>query len=88
MGTTNGVIIISYDVDSKHFDIKSEMKKNGYSETWNYPNQQSHTLPNTTLWHSNKSTDGAIADIKSVCSRLNVKLEKAIAVKASEFVGI
>lgn len=89
MGTTKGTVVISYDVDSRHVDVKNEMKKLGYADTWKYQTEvKTYSLPNTTLWHSNKSSDEAIADIKFVCSRLGVKLERAIAVYATEFVGI
>lgn len=45
-------------------------------------------LPNTTLWHKAKSSDQAMADMKRVCAELRVTLEKAVAVKADEFVGL
>lgn len=88
MGNTIGAIILSYDVNKDHTKVKDAMKLKGYSESWNYPGTKSYSLPNTTLWHSAKSTDQAIADIKSVCLSLNVTLEKAIAVRATEFVGV
>lgn len=88
MGFTIGEIIVSYDVNKLHVDVKNAMKLLGYNEKWNYPNDKSYYLPNTTLWHSNKSSNQGISDLKIVCSRLGVSLEKAIAVKATEFVGV
>ena len=88
MSSTIGVVLISYDVNKSHTDVKDAMKAKGYSQGWCYDKEPSHDLPNTTLWHENKSTDQAIADIKSVCASLRVVLEKAVAVKATDFVGI
>lgn len=88
MGTTVGAILISYDINRLHTEVKDAMVSNGYRISWNYTNQPTYFLPNTTLWHSNKSSDQAIEDLKIVCRRLGVTLEKAVAVKATEFAGI
>lgn len=89
MGTTIGNVLISYDVETGHTAVKDAMKALGYMETWkDGQTSKVYQMPNTTLWHSSKSSDGAIADIKQVCASLKVKLEKAVAVKASEFVGV
>lgn len=88
MGVTIGSILVSYDVNKLHVDVKNAMKLLGYLEQWNYTNEKKHYLPNTTLWHSSKSSNQGITDLKTVCLKLGVTLEKAIAVKATEFVGI
>ncbi len=88
MGTTIGTILISYDVDSRHNAVKDAMKELGYYDNWHYEPTKTYYLPNTTLWHDKKSSDQAIADLKTVCSNLRVTLERAVAVKATEFVGI
>ncbi|MCD0475249.1 hypothetical protein LPB87_12670 [Flavobacterium sp. EDS] len=88
MGVSIGAILVSYDVNKLHIDVKNAMKLLGYREQWNYPNEKSYNLPNTTLWHSSKSSNQGITDIKTVCLRLGVSLEKAIAVNATEFVGV
>lgn len=88
MGTTIGAILISYDINKYHTDVKDAMIELGYSNSWRYDNQPTYYLPNTTLWHSNKSSNQAIFDLKNICTRLGVTLEKAIAVKATEFVGV
>ena len=89
MSTKVGIVFISYDIDSKHVEVKNAMKNLSYHESWKNQNDpKSYVLPNTTLWHQSKSTDSAIADIKSICNRLSVKLEKTIAVIASDFAGI
>lgn len=87
MGTTVGIVLISYDVNKSHTEVKDAMKANGYFENWHIGNGPTYYLPNTTLWHKSKSSDQAIADIKSVCTSLKVTLEKAVAVLANEFAG-
>lgn len=88
MGTTVGSIVISYDINRYHTDVKNAMINLGYSINWRYDNQPIYYLPNTTLWHSNKSSNQAMSDLNTICSRLGVKLERVIAVKATEFVGV
>jgi hypothetical protein len=87
MGTTVGVVLISYDVNKSHTEVKDAMKVMGYFDNWHIGNGPNYNLPNTTVWHKTKSTDQAIADINSVCTSLRVTLEKAIAVLANEFAG-
>lgn len=88
MGATIGAIVISYDINRLHNEVKNTMTNLGYTQSWRYGQGKEYQLPNTTLWHLNKSSDQAISDLKIVCNRLNVNLEKAIAVKATEFVGV
>ena len=88
MGTTLGNVLISYDINKSHSQVKADMEKLGYFDYFSNPNDpKKYILPNTTLWHPIKSSDQAMADIKAVCKNLIVTLEKAVAVKASEFVG-
>lgn len=89
MGATIGTVLISYDVNTNHNQVKNGMLELGYVSRWKDPQSSlSYTLPNTTLRHDNKSSDQAIRDIKRVCSNLGVTLERAVAVKASEFTGV
>lgn len=89
MGITKGDVVLSYDINKLHTDVKTAMKAIGYLENWkHYNNGLSYQLPNTTLWKPNTTSDQAIVDIKTVCSKLSVTLEKALAVKATEFVGV
>ncbi len=65
------------------------MQKLGYYDHFINPNDpKTYWLPNTTMFHSRKSSDQAMNDLKAICRNLQVKLEKAVAVKASEFVGL
>jgi hypothetical protein len=88
MGTTVGDVIISYDINRYHTDVKNEMMNLGYRTVWSYTGEPIYHLPNTTLVHQSKSSDQAMADLKNICLRLSVTLEKAVAVKAAEFVGV
>ncbi|MDG3582944.1 MULTISPECIES: hypothetical protein [Galbibacter] len=89
MGTTIGNILISYDVDKLHTQVKTTLENLGYMDKFKNSNDpKTYHLPNTTLWHQKKSSNQAINDLKIICANLNVKLEKAVAVKATEFVGV
>jgi len=88
MGTTIGNVLISYDIDKSHTQVKTALKDLGYLERFKNTNDtKTYNLPDTTLWHQKKSSNQAMIDLKSTCDILNVTLEKAIAVKATEFVG-
>lgn len=89
MGATVGLILISYDVSDKNKEVKDALIALGYRESWkNTETAKIYHLPNTTLWHQSKSSNQGLADMQSVCTNLKVKLEKAVSVKASEFVWI
>ncbi len=88
MGTTIGNVLLSYDVDKLHTQVKTALEDLGYLETFKHTNDPKiYNLPNTTLWHPTKSSNQAMIDLKMVCTNLKVTLEKAITVKATEFVG-
>ncbi|MCY0969969.1 hypothetical protein [Chryseobacterium wangxinyae] len=89
MGTTISHVVISYDVDRLHTQVKSSMESLGYKTNFSFSGSSKiYQLPNTSLWHGSKSSDQAMDDLKKTCNGLRVTLEKAIAVKADEFVGI
>lgn len=89
MGISVGNILLSYDVASNHTAVKNAMENLGYFASWRETDSSPiYLLPNTTLWHNKKSSNQAIADLKNVCKNLNTNLEKAVAVRASEFSGI
>ena len=88
MGTTIGNIMISYDVRNFHVEVKRDLVALGYFDYFTFDNGATrYELPNTTLWHHSKSSDQAMSDMIAVTTRLRATLEKAVAVKASEFVG-
>lgn len=88
MGTTIGNVLISYDINKSHSQVKASLELLGYYDHFTNTGESRKYLPNTTLWHPTKSSNQAVSDLKTVCSSLGVILEKAVAVKASEFVGI
>ena len=88
MGTTVTNVLISYDVNAKNPEVKAALIALNYYDYFTLGASKVYHLPDTTLWHKSKSTDQAMADMKKVCTDLKVTLEKAVAVDASEFVGI
>lgn len=88
MGTTVGSVVISYDINRLHTSVKQELEDLGYNDNFKFTGgKKIYYLPNTTMWHGKKSSDQAMLDLRRVCANLGVELQKAIAVKASEFVG-
>ena len=89
MGTTVGNVLISYDINTSHSLVKTALENLGYRESFKNTNDpKTYLLPNTTMCHLAKSSDQAMNDLKVFCRNLQVTLQKAVAVKASEFVGI
>lgn len=87
MDSTIGPVIISYDVNTGHTQVKDAMKQKGYRDVWTNFEGKRYQLPNTTLRHESKSSGQALGDLRVVCSGLRVTLEKAVAVRATDFVG-
>ncbi|MEC7784797.1 MAG: hypothetical protein VYB38_15395 [Bacteroidota bacterium] len=89
MGNTIGHILISYDINRSHTEVKRKLEEKGYLDHFKYQGaSKTYYLPNTTLWHTKMSSSQALEDLKSVCQMYSVVLEKAVAVKASEFIAI
>lgn len=89
MGTTVTKVLISYDVSAKNPEVKAALLAlNYYDHFISGTASKVYHLPDTTLWHKTKSSDQAMSDMKKVCAELKVTLEKALAVKADEFVGL
>jgi len=87
---------ITYDVSARQNDIKNEMVKLGYSDSWRADNVTYH-LPNTSLWRKDKELKQAIVDIKNVIDNLNANkstyqekiiLLRCIVTSASPWAGI
>jgi len=77
MGTTTGNVLISYDINKSHTEVKTAMQELNYYDNFKFEGQAKvYELPNTTLWHKTKTTNQAIADLKGICSKLNVTLER------------
>ena len=71
-------VIVTYDIATKHVELKKAMFQSGYIEKVAYE-RRSIYLPNTTLYHQSKTANQAREDTKSVTTNLNVKLERCIA---------
>jgi hypothetical protein len=88
MGTTVANLLISYDINKLHTQVKTALEKLGFHGSFKNKNDSKvYQVPNTTMCYQTKSSDQAIKDLKSICNDSGVKLEKAVAVKATEFVG-
>ncbi len=87
MGNRIGLILISYDINSLHNEVKEKMEILGYFDNWKLGAGPLHQMPNTTLWHKSKSSDAAIRDIQNVCNQMGVTLGKGVAVLADDFAG-
>ena len=89
MGTTISSILISYDINKFHTQVKVALEAIDYRNYFNYiDDKKNYYLPNTTLWHPKKTSNQAMKDLKTICANLKVNLEKAVTVKASDFFGI
>ncbi len=85
MAETVGKIILSYDVSGKWDAVRSELWEMQYSSsTINLAAMRTYELPNTTMWHEQKTVSQAIEDLKSICVKLNISLEKAVAALTQE----
>lgn len=86
---------ITYDVNIRHSEIKTQMKANGYSDRWLSSNT-TYYLPNTSLWKSGTELELALSDLKRVIDELNrnqppankIELQRCIVVSASPWTGI
>jgi hypothetical protein len=84
MGNIKGNTVLTYDVNSKHVEVKDALKAKGYMATVSL-NNTSYVLPSTTVWMQNGTTSQAITDIKAVCNSLGVKLQYAVSVIATDW---
>ena len=77
-------VLISYDIEKVagvHDYVKDEMKKLGYFDCFIVKVVQVsylHYLPNTTLWHTNKTTAQARQDLKDVLNKFQTNGAKLL----------
>lgn len=72
--------IVTYDIPIKHVEFKKEMFALGYKDQ--IPGINNCTViyfPNTTLYHSTKSSVTIREDAGNVCKKLGIHLERCIA---------
>lgn len=76
-------IIISYDVDAKHVELKKLLLEMGYQDRLTgYGCKETGGLwyfPNTTFYHQTKSTAQARDDVRSLCQQLRISLLRCVA---------
>ncbi len=74
-------IVITYDVPSRHVDLKKSLFGKGYQDFIMHTDKGINRkifLPNTTVYHPSRAAEQALADIKSSCASLGIKLERCI----------
>lgn len=91
-------ILLSYDLNSHHKEVKDEMLRIGYSDTYKDIHGFVRVLPNTTLLLDKKSNvipENAVRDLEKAIQKVNssllfkkVELLKAIAVDFNNGFGI
>ncbi len=72
-------VIVTYDVPSKHTELKTALKQLGYVDQIPGVTCKIIYFPNTTLFHKTKTSLQAREDVQSICTNLGVKLERCVA---------
>ncbi len=93
MATIPKDVLISYDISSKHDDVKDAMYKLGYQD-YMYQSNARFNLPESTLYHSSKYSKTVYDDFQKVINDINANLEQnekitvdnIVAVKADDFI--
>ena len=75
--------IITYDLPSKHREVKAALFTLGYTETFLDGNRKTVYLPNTTLHHSYKTPAQALQDLRIACSNNYTRLLRCITTQLS-----
>ncbi|RZK45075.1 MAG: hypothetical protein EOO61_01360 [Hymenobacter sp.] len=78
--------LLTYDIDGQHTAYKKRLKAMDYSDQ--ISGTGTTNLPDTTMYHSNKTALQAKEDAKSLATSLKVKLERCLAVEISTWSGI
>lgn len=81
-------VILTYDIDDEHIKFKKELKKLKYSDQIQGSKESKVNLPNTTMYHSSKTAKEAREDAKAVAKKLQVNLERCIAIEISTWAAI
>lgn len=71
-------IIVTYDVPSKHAELKKALLVLGYTDQILHSGKIIY-LPNTTLYHNSKNAGEARDEVSQACAQLSIKLERCIA---------
>jgi hypothetical protein len=71
-------VIVTYDVPSKHVELKKALFALGYTDRITHQSTYVY-LPNTTVYHHNKTATQARNEVQYACSQLRIELERCIA---------
>ena len=88
MSTKVGTVLMTYDINHSHSEVKNALLQMGYQDFWIDRWSTRRDLPNTTVKHKAKSTDQAINDLRAAARNAGVTLQKAVAVLATDFAGV
>lgn len=86
-------ILLTYDLqqndfkESKHAEVKNEMKKMGYMDSWT-ANSKTYYLPNTTLWRKDVSLTQSKTDLHNCARKFGVIVERFVSVEFSSWDAI
>lgn len=73
--------IVTYDLTSKHSEVKNALKKLGYVDRIPGNKCKYIYFPNTTLHHSTKTPNQCKEDVQKICKSEGVSLERLVATK-------
>lgn len=73
-------VVVTYDVPSKHVELKNELFKLGYKDQIpGIKNCKIIYFPNTTLYNESKTSEQAVSDLQNICQKLSIELERCVA---------
>lgn len=81
-------VIVTYDVPSKHTELKDNLKEQGYLDQISGNTCKVIYFPNTTLYHETKTASEALRDVQAVCRDLEIKLERCVSTLWSNYSAI
>jgi hypothetical protein len=80
-------IIITYDVPSKHVELKKEMFSRGYKDRISEDSGTIY-LPNTTLYHPGKTSSQARDEMILISKNIGINLERCVATNWESWAAI
>jgi len=84
-------IIVTYDVNDKHQELKQILFNKEYSDRIPHTDNGKPRpvyLPNTVVYHTAKTTKQGKDDVQAAAESLGIKLERCIAVPADSWSAI
>jgi hypothetical protein len=71
--------LVTYDVPEKHVELKKKLFKLGYLAQISTQSCPTFYFPNTTFYHSTKTPLQAREDVKAICKKIQIDLERCVA---------